>query len=168
MSLQDHDHTEHKHNKHVHSEHVHTENCACGHHSRPHEHDENGSCIMGNTDAPSGVHTEAHLHDEARVISGRLTLSADYEKIKKSLADNLEQLAITVQERGGIVGHIKASCTVTAVEMFSVTETAATVKKAPEQEIKVSLAAIVFLIDPEEAEALARAALEAVRAASKI
>ncbi len=159
------------HDHHEHNEHGHAENCACGMHKNDHAHhahDENGSCILAETDAPGVVHTEAHLHDDARVISGHLTLTADYDKVGKSLADQLEKMAKTVQERGGIVGHIKASCTVRAVEMFSVTEMAVTVKKAPDQEIKINLAAIVFLIDPEEAEKLTRAALEAVRAVSGI
>lgn len=177
MNEHNHNHVrnEDAHNEHAYLEHVHTENCTCGLHHHNHDrhaHDENGNCIIDGSQAPvimpGKVNTEAHIHDEARVISGSLTLTSDYDKVKKTLADHLEKLAKTVQERGGIVGHIKASCTVSTVEMFSVTESSATVKRAPDQEIRISLAAIVFLIDPHEAQELAQAALEAVRAVSRL
>ncbi|SHH65125.1 hypothetical protein SAMN02745823_00626 [Sporobacter termitidis DSM 10068] len=164
--------SEHEHEHHTH---VHGKDCACGHHEHHdhdhhdhdhhgHAHDENGNCIL--EDVPGAVYVEYHLHDEARVISGRLTLTAEYGPVREALASQLELMAKTVQERGGIVGHIKASCEVRLVEMLSVTDTESAVKRAPGQEIKIILAAIVFLIDPEEAEELAHAALAAVRDAA--
>lgn len=156
-------HDHHEHNEHTHEEHVHHENCGCGQHDHPHEHDENGNCILEDPDELGVVYVESHLHDEARVISGRLTVIAGYDAVRTSLSIKLEHLAKVVQEMGGIVGHIKASCQVKTVEMFSVTDVDVTVKKAPEQEIKINLAAIVFLVDPEEAERLVNETLNAVR-----
>lgn len=146
MSEHKHDHD---HNEHFHHEHVHDENCGCGH-----NHDD----VLGT------IHVESHLHDEARVISGSLTLYADYGLLKTVISKQLAFLAKVVFECGGIVGHIKASCESKQVEMFSVTDVTVSVKTAPRQEIKISLAAIVFGIDLDEAEKLVTNALEAVKA----
>jgi hypothetical protein len=106
------------------------------------------------------------MHDEARVISGSLLLFTEYEKLRAAMAAQLEKLAEHVTEHGGIVGHIKASCEVLSVEMFSVTDTDVSAKKAPGQRIKINVAAIVFLIEPETAERLVSEALNAVKAAA--
>lgn len=151
-----------------HQHHDHTENCSCGHnHNAQHDHhahDENCGCSLEAPDIFGAVHVESHLHDEARVISGDVTLFADYNKLKTILSEQLEVLAKAVNERGGIVGHIKASVEVKLVEMFSVTDVAVSVKTAPGQEIKINMASIVFVIDPDEAVKLVTAALEAVKA----
>ena len=104
-----------------------------------------------------------HLHDEARVVSGRLTVTGEYGVVKEAVSHAIKLCAKAIIEAGGIVGHIKASCQVKTVEVFSVTESDVSVKTAPQQEIRIILAAIVFLIDPEKAEELAHKALEAVR-----
>ncbi|NLT13914.1 MAG: hypothetical protein GXY05_06180 [Clostridiales bacterium] len=161
-------------NGHNHHQHMHDENCSCGHdHTQEHFHGDNCSCGHDHThdgnisgvqeDGIGVVYTEYHLHDEARVISGRLTVAGAYDAVKKAVSHALEQYAEAVREAGGIVGHIKASCQVMTVEMFSVTESNVSVKTAPQQEIRIILAAIVFRIEPEKAEELARKSLEAVR-----
>lgn len=141
--------------EHIH-EHIHDANCACGH-----EHDGCAGC--GIDAAPGTIHVEYHIHDEARVISGRLTIAGAYDTVKKAVASALERVAKAVQEQDGIVGHIKASCTVKTVDMYSVTDTDVQIKTAPAQEISINVAAIVFLIDPEDAEDLVRLALEMIR-----
>ena len=47
------------------------------------------------------------------------------------------------------------------MEMFSVTDVDVMIKTAPEQEINIILAAIVFFVTEEEAETLGKKALEA-------
>ena len=145
--------------------HIHDEHCSCGQDHSGHEHDESGRCIIEAHEEPGTVNVECRLHDEARVISGRLTVTGSYDGVRKALTARLETVARAVAEYGGIIGHIKASCQVSAVEMFSITDADAevTVKKAPEQEIKINMAAIVFLIPPDDAEELVRQALTAVR-----
>lgn len=158
--------------KHEQAEHRHHEHCTCGHnHDEPaqhhgHRHKHGDSCECGQEErvALGTVRVESHLHDEARVISGSLTLYADYGVLKTALSNQLEFLAKAVFECGGIVGHIKASCESKQVEMFSVTDVTVSVKAAPGQEIKINLAAIVFGIDPDEAEKLVTNTLEAVKA----
>lgn len=136
--------------------HEHDENCACGH-------DHNGCAGCGIEESPGTLHVEHHIHDEARVISGRLTVTGSYDTVKKAVEAALERIAGEIQQSGGIIGHIKASCEVKTIDIFSVTDTDVSVKSAPEQQIKISLAAIVFLIDPEDAEDLVRLALEMIR-----
>lgn len=159
-----------------HHHHEHGENCTCGHHDHRHEahvHDENCNCGQDHGHshdhkkehhADSGaIHVESHLHDDARVISGLLTVQADYSKLRDVLQQRLEELAAQVTTRGGIVGHIKASCEVKEVEMFSITDVTVSIKKAPVQEIRINLAAIVFIVDRAEAERLVYDTLETVR-----
>lgn len=149
---------------HKHQEHVHDENCACGLHD---QHEHTAACQHDDQhDEIGALHVESHLHDEARVISGLLTLHANEGNIRASLKRQLEDLSKAVQERGGIVGHIKASCETKTVEMFSITDVEVSVKRAPEQELSINLAAIVFAIDQQEAEKLVLQALQAVKAAA--
>jgi hypothetical protein len=121
---------DHEHN------HIHDDNCGCGINGHEHcfDHGESCGCGMNGHDARGIVHTECRLHDEARVVSGRLILTCPYGPVKKAVAAQLELIAGAVREMGGIVGHIKASCRVKTVDMFSVTDTDASVKTAPEQD----------------------------------
>jgi len=171
----------HDHEKHHHHDHEHGESCSCGcghdhdHNHHGHEHDE--SCACGQHEhehdhshsheeevyESNEIYVETHLHEDARVVSGRLSLTASYDTVRTLLSSRLEEIAKAVIDKGGIVGHIKASCTVKSVDMFSVTDTAVSVKTAPEQEIVVKVAAIVFLVEIEEMETLIRSALEVIR-----
>ncbi|NMA25408.1 MAG: hypothetical protein GX936_07060 [Clostridiales bacterium] len=147
-------------NGHDHHHHEHNKDCSCGHDHTSDTHGGDGGCVPEDI---SVVYTEYHLHDEARVVSGRLTVTGEYGVVKEAVSHALKLCAKAIIEAGGIVGHIKASCQVKTIEVFSVTESDVSVKAAPQQEIRIILAAIVFLIDPEKAEELAHKALEAVR-----
>jgi hypothetical protein len=141
------------------SGHQHDENCGCNHcNAADHDHSER-------SDDYGIVHVESHLHDEARVVSGRLTLQGDAVRIKAELQAQLGMMARAVSALGGIVGHIKASCETTTVDIYSVTDVEASSKQSPEAELRIILAAIVFAIDEEAAEQLARHALDAVKTA---
>lgn len=165
--------------KHDH-EHGHAGGCSCGlhghdghahHHAHDHDHnhDHDHSHARMGSDAPvpGVVRVESHLHDEARVISGRVTLAGDELGIKAALKEQLETLAKAVFELGGIVGHIKASCETKSVEMFSVTEVEAMSKTSPEKEHTINLAAIVFAVGLEQAEEMVEKALLTVKASAR-
>ncbi len=167
----------------AHDVHKHDESCSCGlhdHSAHTHEHGESCSCGHTHEHAHDHVHThehaaepelgairvESHLHDEARVISGLMTLVGDETRIKAALKEQLEMLAKAVFELGGIVGHIKASCETKTVEMFSVTDVSATSKTSPEKEIRINLAAIVFIVEMEQAESMVFNAMQTVKASA--
>ncbi len=143
-------HHDHEHEHH----HEHDENCTCGCHDHEHEHHHEEPLV------PGVVQASVKLHDEAKVVSGKLTVIGDYEKVKAGLHDGLTEFAAKVNEKGGVIGHIKASCEVKTVDMFSVTDTDVMIKTAPEQEISIILAAIVFFVTEDEALAYGKAALE--------
>ena len=153
--------------------HEHGENCSCGLHSHGHEHghehghghDHTHEHILATGEAGE-IRIESHLHDEARVISGLVTLVGDEDIIKDAVRVQLETMAKAVFAFGGIVGHIKAACETKTVEMFSVTDVMATSKRSPEKEIKINMAAIVFVVDLEDAESMVENALQAVKAAA--
>jgi microsomal dipeptidase-like Zn-dependent dipeptidase len=84
---------------------------------------------------------------------------------KRNLSD--EQIRL-IAEKGGIIGHIKASAEVKNVEMFSVTDVDVMIKTAPEQEINIILAAIVFFVSEEEAEELGRKAFKKIKKAGNM
>lgn len=151
--------------------HAHGESCDCGHdhghhhdHGHEHNHAAHGGCSgCASAQSEAGViRVEHRMHDEAVVVSGGLTVVAEYAVVRFILEKQLERIAREVTARGGIVGHIKASAACTETEMFSVTDTDVSVKKSPEQEIKLNVASIVFAVPPEEVEALVHSALEAV------
>jgi hypothetical protein len=147
-------------------EHVHDEHC---HHEHEHVHD--GNCHHEHEHAHGAPIGEATVgttrHEDAVIVSGALSLlCAEPDAARDALAAGLTDIARAVRERDGIVGHIKASFSASRVEMLSVTDVEVSVKPAPKLEVKINLAAIVFLIPPEDAEALARDALDAVKTAA--
>ncbi len=146
-----HDHHHHDHEHH----HEHGDDCGCGH-DHEHEHEQ-----LHEQKTPGVVYTQVKLHDDAKVVSGSLELTGDYDAIRLGLGEGLKQFAAAVNEMGGVIGHIKASAEKVQTEMFSVTEEDVMIKTAPEERISIILAAIVFFIPEEKAEELGRKALEA-------
>ena len=148
-----------------HHEHVHDENCDCGHdHKHDHGHIHSEDCGCGENTAHPGEITVGHtFHDEAVIVSGAVLLYGRYDDIRETLKERLEAVSDFVSGQGGIVGHIKASASVTTVEMFSTTGDAAMIKKSPEQEIKINVVAIVFAIAPEEIDKKVFDALEDIK-----
>lgn len=150
---------------HEHHHHEHDEDCGCGHdhehgheHEHSHEHEER---------KPGIVYTQVKLHDDAKVVSGSLQVTGDYEAIRNALGQGLKEFAAAVTESGGIIGHIKASAELGQTEMFSVTEEDVMIKTAPEKHVNIILAAIVFFISEDKAEELGRKALTAALQAAK-
>ena len=146
-------------------EHIHDENCDCGHdHKHDHGHIHSEDCGCGENTAHPGEITVGHtFHDEAVIVSGAVLLYGRYDDIRAALKERLEAVSDFVSGHGGIVGHIKASASVTTVEMFSTTGDAAMIKKSPEQEIKINVVAIVFAIAPEEIDKKVFDALEDIK-----
>lgn len=152
-----HHHHEHDDECGCHDHHEHGEDCGCGHdHEHEHEHEHSHEQKI-----PGVVYTQVKLHDDAKVVSGSLELTGDYDAVRLGLGEGLRQFAAAVNEMGGVIGHIKASAEKVQTEMFSVTEADVMIKTAPEERISIILAAIVFFIPEEKAEELGRKALEA-------
>ena len=180
---------EHEHTHGHHHEHEHGEHCGCHeHHHHHHEHDGTGGCDDHHHDhhhhhehgddcgcghdhehehkqlheqkVPGVVYTQVKLHDDAKVVSGSLELTGDYDAIRLGLGEGLKQFAAAVNEMGGVIGHIKASAEKVRTEMCSVTDQDVMIKTAPEERVSIILAAIVFFIPEEKAEELGRRALE--------
>ena len=117
----------------------------------------------------SGVITiERNMHDDAVVISGSLSLENVTSDINTLIAEELEAVALEINKREGIIGHIKAAVTATATDMISVTDEKAMVKTSPFRGVRITLTVIVFLLEPEIAEDLARKALAAIRAKARL
>ena len=113
------------------------------------------------------IRIKRRLHDEAIVISGSLTVDYLTADINALIAEALETAARDIGERGGIVGHIKAGITAESSGMISVTDEKAMIKESPSKRARITLAAIVFFIDPKEAEDIIRQALTAVTLKTK-
>lgn len=124
-------------------------NCSCGHvheHSEKHAKNQNikDTQVFGN----SWVNSQNH--DGAIVISAGCSIHGDQETISSVIVSQLKDLAVFVQERGGVVGHIKASIETNLVKMFSITDQDVMTKQATEQEIEIHFAVIVFSVKIEE------------------
>lgn len=115
-------------------------------------------------DTPGIICIERNIHDDAVVISGTLTLEYNAVDINAWIAEELEKAARAVKESDGIVGHIKAAVSVTSTDMLSVTDEKATITDSPQKRARIALAAIMFMIEPKEAENIIRKALAGVRA----
>ena len=119
---------------------------------------------LKNKNAPGVIYIERNIHDGAIVISGTLTVVTGDSAINVTIAKELETAAHEITALGGIVGHIKASSVVTSTSMISITDEEAMIKDSPECIVKITLAAIVFLVEPEAASQIMRKALASVRA----
>jgi hypothetical protein len=115
-------------------------------------------------DTPGIICIERHTHDEAIVISASLVLDFGGADLSAWIAEELEKAALKVNECDGIIGHIKSALTVTSTCMISVTDEKAMIKDSPHKRARITLAAIVFKVDPKEAEDIIRKSLAAVRA----
>ena len=114
-------------------------------------------------DAPGLIYIERNKHDEAIVISGTLNIDNASGELNALIAQELETAARGINDNGGLIGHIKAAVTATATDMISVTEEKAMVKTSPFRSARITLTVIVFLIEPEKAEAIARKTLVGIR-----
>ena len=109
------------------------------------------------------IFIERHIHDEAIVISGSMTARYDAVDLSARIAEGLETAAREIGEHGGIVGHIKAAVAATSTNMISVTDEKAMIKDSPGKQARTTLSAIVFNVDPKEAENIIRNVLTTVR-----
>ena len=114
-------------------------------------------------DKPGHIYIERNIHDEAIVISGSLAIRYETGELNAWLAEEIETAAQGINERGGIVGHIKAAVTATTTSMISATDEKAMIHESPAGRAKITLAAIVFMVDPQDAETIVRGALERLR-----
>jgi len=117
--------------------------------------------------APGLICIERNIHDEAIVISGSLTVEYGAVDLSALVAEELERAARAVVENSGIVGHIKSALTISSTKVVSVTDDKAVITEAPLKRAKITLAAILFMIEPEIAEDIVRKALAGVRSASR-
>ena len=118
-------------------------------------------------DVPGLIYIERRLEDEAIVISGSLIIKTGVAQANETIAEELEAAARKINELGGVVGHIKASVAASSTHMISVTDEKAMVKESPLHKVQITLAAIVFAVEPEEAENIVRQALSGIRARMK-
>jgi len=112
---------------------------------------------------PGAIYVERQIHDDAIVISGSLTVRFEAQDIRKLISEELEAAAREINGRDGVVGHIKASVAITSTSMISTTGENAMIKDSPMRRAKITLAAIVFLIDPADAESIVKTALTKIR-----
>ena len=114
--------------------------------------------------APGLIYIERQIHDDAIVISGSLSIRFEPTDLEACIAEYLEAAAREIKEHSGIVGHIKASVSTSSTSMVSVTDEEAMVKYSPIRRARITLAAIVFIIDPIDAENIIRKTLSDIRA----
>ena len=115
-------------------------------------------------DTPGLIYIERQIQDDAIVISGSLSVRFESADLDACVAECLEVAAREIRERSGIVGHIKTSASTSSTSMISVTDEEAMIKYSPIRRARITLAAIVFMIDPLDAENIIRKSLSDIRA----
>jgi len=114
-------------------------------------------------ETPGVICIERHIHDEAVVISGSLTIEYHDAEVNAWIEEELGTAAGEVKERGGIVGQIKAAVTLTSTSIITVMDDRTAVKEPPQKYARIMLAAIMFMVSPKEAENIVRNALVGIR-----
>ena len=117
-------------------------------------------------DSSGLISVDRQIHDGAITISASLTVVTDDLAFNEFIAGEIESAARDITRRGGIVGHIKASVSTTATSMISASDDKAMVKESAMRRCRIIFVAIVFLVDPAEAESVVKAALGRIRARS--
>ena len=137
--------------------------------SRPAKNGNNGKTrlIARTKDAPGLIYIERQIQDEAIVISGSLTIKFESADLNAYIAEKLEIAVREIKEHGGIVGHVKASVSTKSSCMISVTDEKAMMKDSNMRSAKITLAAILFKINPVDAENIIRKVLSEIRTRSK-
>ena len=147
--------------------HTHKDNSSHAEHKTHDKNSKKHRVMVRAKDTPGIICIERNIHDEAIVISGTLTLEYGAVDINSWIVEELEKAAHDVKEGNGIIGHIKTAVTVTSTDMISVTDEKAMVTELPRKRARIALAAIVFHIEPMEAENIIRKALAGVRTRSR-
>ena len=94
---------------------------------------------------------ESHSHDGASIVSGECILSGeDPETVRTMLAEQMQRLGDWVNEKEGYIGHIKAGFSTECTESFSITDRKVRCHSPESTRIHINLAAIVFMISPDE------------------
>jgi len=91
---------------------------------------------------------KSKIHDGAVVISTEREIQGSIKVIKDKLETEIKNLAKWVEEKDGIVGHIKAYINSEGLGyMLSYTAAEVQLKEVPPTNIHVSLTAIVFSVN---------------------
>lgn len=114
-------------------------------------------------ETPGVICIERHIHDEAIVISGSLTIKCNADEISGWIEEEVGAAVNEVKERGGIIGQIKAAVTETSTSCITVADDKTIIREAPQKQARIVLATIMFLVDAKEAESIVRKALAGVR-----
>ena len=94
---------------------------------------------------------ESHSHGGASIVSGECILSVeDPETVRTMLAEQMQRLGDWVNEKEGYIGHIKAGFSTECTESFSITDRKVRCHSPESTRIHINLAAIVFMISPDE------------------
>ncbi|MCL2125944.1 MAG: hypothetical protein FWH33_08170 [Oscillospiraceae bacterium] len=112
------------------------------------------------------VYIDRQIHDGAITISAALTIVTDDIHLDKRIAAEIESAAREIAAHGGIVGHIKAAVSTTATSMITAADETAMIKDSPMRRSRIVMAAIVFLVSPQEAEDIIRASLQRIRSST--
>ena len=161
---------EHEHELELEHEHEHEHGHDHDHdhsHEHPHGHKDLGGkrrIVAKVKNASGSIYIDRQMHDSAIVVSASLFVESKSGDLCACISGELEAAAREVKEQGGIIGHLKASVSTTSTCMISITDVDAMAKDSPLRRARITLAAIMFLLDPEVAENIIRKALVRVRA----
>ena len=115
-------------------------------------------------ETPGVICIERHIHDESVVISGSLLAECRDDALNEWIEEALEDAAHDVRKCGGILGQIKTALTVMSTSTITITEGKKAMAEPSRKYAKIILAAIMFMVDPNEAEDIIRKSLARVHA----
>jgi len=122
-------------------------------HEHDHDHDHNAQRSVEPT---YEIIVTSDTVDNAVVLSCRYLVNTDDKnRTTRALKAGLLDFAEQIEERGGIIGHIKASLTSERVDFISITDSrSADVQESGNGNVTIGLAAILFGVSEDEAREL--------------
>jgi hypothetical protein len=124
------------------------------HHHGPHDHEHHEQCTHDHHEHTTHPHPQATAvsieeHEGALVATCTLLFRSAREEAERDLTQRLEQLAQAIEDRGGVIGHIKAALTSTDTTTFSTVGTSVTLRRGTPA-ISAQVVAIILAIEASQ------------------
>ena len=118
-------------------------------------------------DTPGVICIERRMQDDTVLISGTLKLGYNSVELDSWVNEAIKKADLDVKGKGGVMGQIKAALTKTSESVVTLTGDNLIENEAFRAFSRVSVAAVMIIDQPKDAENIIREALASIRAKAR-
>ena len=115
-------------------------------------------------DTPGVICIERRVQNDAILISGTLKLGYNSRQLDIWVDEAIKKAASDAKKRGGVMGQIKAAIMKTSEDVLALVDDDTTENESSRSFSRISIACVILMDDPKEAENIIRTALADIRA----